>query len=60
MPNKQSSDELSSLAAKTIRRKPAVLPVVERSTYNELLEDAHRLAASVMSQDETKGKRYDD
>lgn len=43
-PKKESSDELSSLAAKVLRQKNAT-------------PEAKRLAGSVLGQDETKGKR---
>lgn len=46
MPRKQSSDRLSSLASKVLsgKKKPSQ-------------KDIKRLAGSVLSQDETKGKR---
>ncbi len=48
MPKKQSSNKISTLASNILagRKKPTV-------------QDAKLLAASVLSQDETKGKRKD-
>lgn len=55
--NKQSSEELSSLAAKVLNLDPAEAGFVELDQlveqYNNLLTDAKRLAGSVLSQDET-------
>ena len=46
MPKKQSTDKLSTLASKVLsgNKKPTIT-------------DSKKLAASVLSQDETKGKR---
>jgi hypothetical protein len=52
MPKKQSSPELSSLAAKVQRRRPIKAPFIDSTIYNALLEDAQKLAGSVLSQDE--------
>lgn len=46
MPKKQSSDKVSSLAAKVLSGSKKATP-----------KDAKTLAASVLSQDEKKGKR---
>lgn len=56
MPRKETSPEISAIASKMLRRKDARTPLVERSTYNELLAEARQLAASALSQDETKGR----
>lgn len=63
MAREQSSEEMSSLASTILKLKPLDTNVkrgptyVElRENYNGLLEDAKRLAGSVMSQDETPGE----
>lgn len=58
MANRESSDDLSSLASGILRGQ--VVPVdapVEPELYNALLTSAKRLAGSVMSQDEHAGPR---
>lgn len=47
---KQSSSKLSSLAARLLQ--PSYEP-----SYHKLLREARKLAASVLSQDETKGQK---
>lgn len=65
MPKRQSSAELSSLASKiaqlkhrpglsgaTVEHDKRYVPV---ESYNELVDNAKKLAGSVLSQDETRG-----
>lgn len=66
---KESSDEISTLAANVMRRRRQdgrgrnLIPedenglYVSADSYNDLLADAKRLAGSVMAQDETRGNR---
>jgi hypothetical protein len=56
---KETGDELSSLAARVMARQTTVGNYGHVSGYlfNLLLRDAKRLAACVLSQDETRGKR---
>jgi hypothetical protein len=67
MPSKQSSSAASSLAAKVLRMTPTPTwsataagldsrDFVLKSAYDQLLDDAKTLAASVLSQDERKGQ----
>lgn len=57
MVDKQSSEELSSLAGRVLNIEPIGPAFVDvdhlSEMYNELLADAKRLAGSVLSQDET-------
>lgn len=57
MATKETSADISALAARTLRRKPARARMVDGGTYNDLLEDAQRLAGSALSQDETRGAK---
>lgn len=69
MPQRESSDALSTLASQVWKRRREegrarnVIPedegglYVSVGLYNELLHDAKRLAGSVMANDETKGNR---
>lgn len=57
MAKKQTSSELSSLAAKYLRLTPTEIEMmVYQGAANTLTKDIHKLAASVLSQDEVKGK----
>lgn len=60
MANKETSDSVSRLAAKTLRRMEAHSDSASalREAYNRLLGEAKTLAGSVLSQDETRGERY--
>lgn len=51
MPKKQSSDAMSSLAARILAK------MARDGHYRPGRFDIRRLCASVLSQDETKGKR---
>lgn len=55
-PKKRSSPEISSLAGSILRIPVRKSALVDVEAYNALLRDAKRLAASVLSQDETKGQ----
>ncbi len=59
MVDKQSGDEISTLASSVMRRQPARARTVDAQQYNDLLTDSKRLAGSVLSQDETPGKQTD-
>jgi hypothetical protein len=52
---KQTSEELSTMAARVLRLSTKTSAQVSRLEYNELLHIAKRLAGSVLSQDESKG-----
>jgi hypothetical protein len=57
--SKQSSAEISSLAGRVMnmrRIRDDESPAVPAEKYNRLLKMAQKLAASVLSQDETKGQ----
>lgn len=55
MANRETSDEISTLAAKILNEEPR--DGDEHLSYNALLVQAKRLAGSALSQDQTPGKR---
>lgn len=58
MANRETSDEISSLAANVLKLQPSdSRNAAEKKMYNDLLRDAKRLAGSALSQDQTPGKR---
>lgn len=50
---KESSEEMSSLAATILNMDPETEDGISAAQYNKLLKDAKRVAGSVLSQDET-------
>lgn len=55
MTNEKTSNEIATLAAHVLKRKPA--RIVSLSEYNKLLEDAKRLAGSCLTQKEPDDAR---
>lgn len=60
--NKQTSDEMSALAARYVRMRNAVMFAIVTDTEDwqareQFFKDIRKLAASVLSQDTTKGPR---